>query len=249
MTKKLSRHNLFAGMTAIALILLNLLLIVAPLDAQMTEQGFREEFQTLADWKPLTFPKIPRHTTYGIRTEGDKNILVARADRSASGIICKRSFDIYKTPIMKWKWKISNTYRAGDEKKKSGDDYPLRIYVVFKYDPDGAGAFERARYKALKLIYGEYPPHSSLCYIWANKKYPEHILPNPYTSKTQMILLEKGSDRAGLWIEERVNALEDYRKAFGTDPPREAAIAIMSDADNTGEKATGYLEYIEVSSI
>jgi len=249
MTKKLSRHNFFAGMTIIALILLNLLLIVAPLDAQMTDQDFREDFQTLANWKPLTFPKIPRHSTYGIEREGEKNILVARADRSASGIICQRSFDIYKTPIMKWKWKISNTYRTGDEKKKSGDDYPLRIYVVFKYDPDGAGAFERARYTALKLIYGEYPPHSSLCYIWANRKYPEHILPNPYTSKTQMILLEKGSDRAGLWIEERVNALNDYRRAFGTDPPREAAIAIMSDADNTGEKATGYLEYIEVSSI
>ncbi|MRR15964.1 MAG: DUF3047 domain-containing protein [Deltaproteobacteria bacterium] len=231
----------------IVLILFNPFLIVAPLDAQTTGQGWREDFQTLANWKPLTFPKIPRHSTYSIEREGEKNILVARADRSASGLVCKRSFDIYKTPIIQWRWKISNTYRAGDEKRKSGDDYPLRIYVVFKYDPDKASALERARYKTLKLIYGEYPPHSSLCYIWANRKYPERILPNPYTSRTQMILLQKGSDRAGLWMEERVNALDDYRKAFGTDPPREASIAVMSDADNTGEKATGYLEYIEVS--
>ena len=226
----------------------SIILIVSPLCAQMSEQGFREEFNSLDNWKPFTFPKIPRHSTYSIQKEGGKSFLVAHADNSASGIIYKRSFNIYKTPIIKWKWKISNVYQAGDEKKKSGDDYPLRIYVVFKYNPENAGIFERTQYNALKLIYGKYPPHSSINYIWANKKYPDRILPNPYTAKTQMILMQKGSERAGIWIEERVNALEDYRQAFGTEPPAEASIAVMSDADNTGEKATGYIEYIEVSA-
>ncbi|PKN53635.1 MAG: hypothetical protein CVU55_00490 [Deltaproteobacteria bacterium HGW-Deltaproteobacteria-13] len=225
-----------------------ILLIVSPLYAQVSDQGFREDFNSLDHWKPVTFPRIPRHSTYRIQKEGENNILVAQADNSASGIIYTRSFNIYKTPVIKWKWKISNTYQTGDEKKKSGDDYALRVYVIFKYDPQKAGVFERAQYNALKLIYGEYPPQSSINYIWANKKYPERILPNPFTAKTQMILLQKGPDRAGVWIEERVNALTDYRQAFGTEPPAEASIAIMSDADNTGEKATGYIDYIEVSA-
>lgn len=248
MTKGALRHSHSAGMTKTMLIILLIFIIALPLGAQIMEQGFREDFKTLANWKPLTFPNIPRHSTYSIQAEGGKGILVAGADHSASGIIHAGSFDIYKTPIIKWKWKISNIYQAGDEKKKSGDDYPLRIYVVFKYDPEKAGMLEQAQYKAMKLFYGEYPPQSSLNYIWANKKYPERILPNPYTAKTQMILQQKGPERAGQWIEERVNALEDYRKAFGVDPPREARIAIMSDADNTGEKAVGYVNYIEVSA-
>jgi hypothetical protein len=227
---------------------MSIILIVSPLCAQVSEQGFREEFNSLDNWKPLTFPKIPRHSTYRIQKEGENSFLVAQADNSASGIIYTRIFNIYKTPIIKWKWKISNIYQAGDEKKKSGDDYPLRIYVVFEYNPDKASVFERAQYNALKLIYGEYPPHSSINYIWANKKYTELILPNTYTAKTQMILLQKGSERAGNWIEERANALVDYRKAFGKEPPAQARIAIMSDADNTGEKATGYVDYIEVSA-
>jgi hypothetical protein len=226
----------------------SMILIVFPLCAQMSEQGFREEFHSLDNWRPFTFPKIPHHSTYSIQNERGKSFLIARADNSASGIIYKRSFNIYKTPIIKWKWKISNVYLAGDEKKKSGDDYPLRIYLVFKYNPDKAGIFERAQYNALKLIYGGYPPQSSINYIWANKKYPERILPNPYSAKNKMILMQKGSERVGIWIEERVNALEDYREAFGTEPPAEASIAVMSDADNTGEKATGYVEYIEVSA-
>jgi hypothetical protein len=230
------------------LIILTMIMIVSPLAAQVSEQGFREEFNTLENWRPLTVPKIQRHTTYRVQKEGEMGFLVAKADNSASGIIYARSFNIYKTPIIKWKWKISNIYLAGDEKKKSGDDYALRIYVVFKYAPEKAGVFEQAQYNALKLLYGEYPPHCSLNYIWANKKYPERILPNTYTAKAQMVILQKGSERAGLWIEERVNALEDYRKAFGDEPPVEASIAIMSDADNTGEQATSYVDYIEVSA-
>ena len=222
---------------------------ISPLEAQMMEHGFREEFNTLDNWKPLTFPKIPRHTTYSIQKDGEKSFLVAKADNSASAIRCTRSFNIYDTPIIKWKWKISNVYIRGDEKKKSGDDYPLRIYVLFKFDPEKASIVERAQYKILKLLYGEYPPHSSLNYIWANKRYPERILPNTYTARAQMILLQKGNEHAGSWIEERINALEDYRQAFGIDPPPEATIAIMSDADNTGEKATGFVYYIEVSAL
>lgn len=225
-----------------------ILLLSCPLHAQMLEQGFREDFETLSDWKPLTFPKIQRHSVYRIAKEEAKSILVAEANASASGLIYTRSFNIYKTPIIKWRWKVSNVYAAGDEKKKSGDDYPLRIYVVFKYDPEKAGVFEKAQYAAAKLIYGEYPPHSSLNYIWANKNYPEKILPNPFTAKAQMILLQKGPDRAGQWIDERVNALEDYRKVFRAEPPVDASIAIMSDADNTGEKSKGYIDFIEVSA-
>jgi hypothetical protein len=227
---------------------MSMLLFTPSLHAQMLEQGFREDFETLSDWKPLTFPKIPRHTEYRIEKEGSKNILVAEANASASGLIYNKSFNINKTPIIKWRWRVSNIFQAGDEKKKSGDDYPLRIYVVFKYNPENAGVLEKAQYAAAKLIYGEYPPHSSLNYIWANKKYPENILPNTYTAKAQMILLQKGPDRTGQWIDERVNALADYRKAFGANPPVEASIAIMADSDNTGEKSRSYVAFIEVSA-
>ena len=235
-------------MKRILIVLVMIVIMAIPLHARIMEQGFREEFDTMAHWKPLIFPKIQRHSTYAIQKEGAGSVLAAVSDNSASGIIYTKTFNIYKTPIIKWRWKVSNIYLAGDEKKKSGDDYPLRIYIVFKYDPQKAGIFEKAQYNAVKLIYGEYPPHSSLNYIWANKKYPERILPNTYTAKAQMILLQKGPERAGQWIEECVNALTDYRKAFGTDPPLEAGIAIMADADNTGEKAKGFIDYIEVSA-
>lgn len=45
---------------------------------------------------------------------------------------------------------------------------------------------------------------------------------------------------------ESVNILDDYRKAFGKDHPATAALAVMSDTDNTGTSAVAYLDFIEV---
>ena len=143
--------------------------------------------------------------------------------------------------------KISNVYKKGDATKKEGDDYPVRIYIIFKYDPSKASFFEKAKYNAAKLIYGEYPPHSSLNYIWANKNHNKNIIPNPFTDKAMMIVMETGKSKAGQWIEESVNILEDYKKAFRGMPPEQAGLAIMCDADNTGEKAVSFVDYIELS--
>ena len=69
---------------------------------------------------------------------------------------------------------------------------------------------------------------------------------SPYTEKARMVILEKGKERVGQWVEESVNVLEDYRKAFGKDPPAIAGLAVMSDTDNTGGSAVAYLDFIEV---
>ena len=174
------------------------------------------------------------------------NYLQAASNASASGLIYKNTFNVYDYPRIRWRWMVENVYKKGNAKEKSGDDYPLRIYIIFKYDPDRAGFFESLKYSSAKRIYGEYPPHSALNYIWANRDYKEEIITNTYTDRAEMILLQKGSSNVGKWITEDVNILEDYRKAFGEDPPPIASIAVMNDSDNTGERSVSYLDYIEI---
>ena len=74
----------------------------------------------------------------------------------------------------------------------------------------------------------------------------ERIIASPYTEKTRVVVLEKGKQRAGRWVEESVNVLDDYRKAFGMDPPATAGLAVMSDTDNAGRSAAAYIDFIEV---
>jgi hypothetical protein len=117
---------------------------------------------------------------------------------------------------------------------------------TYKFEPHKAGFFERLKYESVKLIYGEYPPHSSLNYIWANKKHQQDIITSAYTEKSKMILLQKGDSNVGKWVKEDVNIIADYRKVFGAFPPAEANIAVMNDSDNTGEKSISYFNYIRV---
>ena len=216
---------------------------IYPMDEKIL---FREDFHDLAKWKDEFFPKIPDHTTYRIEKDRGESYLIAHSDHSASLLIYTEPFNVYDFPNVMWRWKINDIIESGNAKTRQGDDYPIRIYIAFEYDPKKAAFFERAQYAAVKALYGQYPPHSSLNYIWANQLHEETILDSPYTSRSKMLLLEKGNERAGKWVREDINIIKDYEAAFGRKPPGKATIGIMNDSDNTSGQATSYIDYIMV---
>ena len=221
-------------------------LAILPFTSLASQEALHEEFATLDNWEPVTFPKIARHSSYETRTTEGRNFLVAQSSNSASAIRSIHEFDVYRYPIGKWRWKVDNVYARGNLLEKAGDDYPLRVYIMFKYDPGQASFGEQVQYGLAKIVYGAYPPHSSLNYIWASREEEQGIHPSPYTDKARLLVLRAGTAEAGRWVEEEVNFLEDYRRAFGMEPPPTASIAIMNDSDNTGEAATSYVDYILV---
>jgi hypothetical protein len=230
----------------IVLILLLIFFTFQPVYSQEQKVFLTEEFNSLENWRPLYFPKITRHSRYTVIKEQDGSCLKAESDSSASGIIYRQEFNVYDYPKIRWRWKIDNIYNKGDAGKKSGDDYPIRVYIIFKYDPEKASFVQKIRYGLAKKIYGEYPPQSSLNYIWANRKHAEKIITNPYAGEAKMIILEAGAEKAGQWVTEEADILQDYKKAFGVSAPPVASIAIMNDSDNTGESSVSYIDFIEV---
>lgn len=211
------------------------------LDAQVL---LKEDFDTLESWEPLVFEKIPKHSDYAVKN----SILIAKSDASASGLRFVENYDIYKYPILRFKWKVDNVYQKGDASSKDGDDYPIRVYVMFAYNRDKASFFDSVKYSLAKSFYGAYPPHSALNYIWANKKQVSDIITSPYTDKSKMIVLDAQSLHVGSWREHSVNVLEDYKRAFGENPPAKVSLAIMNDSDNTGESSVSYVDFIEIKS-
>ena len=207
---------------------------------------FREDFANLDSWKPLAFPKIKSHSTYTIERTGSAHILRAESSASASAIVYKDSFSVSDYRRVKWRWKVKNVYAKGDVRSREGDDYPMRVYVMFEYDPDKAGTMDRIKYGLAKSLYGEYPPHSSLSYIWSSKDDPGKFVVSPYTDKAVMVLLEKGPEKVGTWVDEEIDIMADYQTAFRTKPPARARIAVMNDSDNTGESSVSWMEFIEV---
>jgi hypothetical protein len=191
-------------------------------------------------WKPLTFKEVKQHTRYSLVADNGVVVVKAASDSSASGLIRKAEIDPKIYPLVTWRWKVTKIYAKGDVTQKKGDDYPARIYITFKYDPDKAGFFEKIKYETVKTLYGEYPPAAALNYIWASNAPEGTIVPNPYTDQAMMIAVESGAQKLNSWVEEVRNIYQDYKEAYGEEPPLISGVAIMTDSDNTKESAVSF---------
>lgn len=171
----------------------------------------------LEGWAGKEFKGV---TEYTIVSEEGKNVLQAVSNGGASGLVFETEYEPADYPLLSWTWKVSGVLAKGDSRSKQGDDYAARVYVIFPH--------------------WFFPKTKTLNYIWANKLEKEAVQANAYTGNAMMIAVESGADKADEWVEVRRNIVEDYRRAFGEDPPAVGAIAIMSDTDNTGESATAW---------
>ncbi|MDF1525874.1 MAG: DUF3047 domain-containing protein [bacterium] len=246
----MSKQALGAAMAAAALAILASGVLQSPAPVFGDPSGailFREEFNTLEKWKPLKFRNIENMSSYTLDQQEDgESFVKAHSSSSASGMIWLNEFHVYEYPLIRWRWKVSNVYSKGDALQKAGDDYPVRIYVIFKYDTKDPRVKKKFKYGLAKLLYGEYPFYSSLNYIWANREHQQRFIPNPFAKEAIMIPLRSGFALAGQWLTEERNILEDYREAFGEDPPATAGLAFMNDSDNTGEASESWIDWIEI---
>jgi hypothetical protein len=191
-------------------------------------------------WEPMEFKKITNHTTYDLVQEDGMMVIKAHSNAASSGLMRRISIDPLQYPVISWRWKTRNMLENADVTLKSGDDYPARIYITFAYDGSRLGFFEKTKFNAAKLIYGEYPPMGAINYIWEGKSPQGTSIPNAYTHRVMMVVVESGSSKLNTWVEERRNIRDDYRRLFGQEPPMISGVAIMTDTDNTGEEATTF---------
>jgi hypothetical protein len=204
----------------ISLILLNSSLFAKEIILDDLQNGLSPK------WKEKSFKGFTR---YSVTKKDDRWCIKAESDASASGLYYEIDYNPVEYPIINWSWKIDHIISKGDAKTKQGDDYAARVYVVFH-----SFFFWKTR---------------AINYIWANKLPRGEFIPNSYTSNAIMIAVQSGSENAGKWILERRNVVEDYRAGFGGDPPKIGAIAIMTDTDNTGEKAKACYGPIRILSL
>jgi hypothetical protein len=171
-----------------------------------------------AEWVPKSFKGL---TEYVWTKENGKPFVRATSKNAASGLIYKIKYDPQQYPYITWNWKVDNVIASGDATQKTTDDYSARIYI----------AFPSLFFWNSKIIN----------YIWANKLPQNQIISSSYTSNSMMVSVESGPANTGKWITETRNIYGDYIRFFGKKPPKVAAIAIMTDTDNTGESiSAGY---------
>jgi len=174
---------------------------------------------SLKAWETQAFKGQTRYRL--VEQEGIK-VLQADSAASASGLFRKQRVDLTKTPFLNWRWRIENRLGQLNEQSKPGDDYAARVYVVI----DGGLAFWRKK---------------ALNYVWASTSPKGKIWPNAFAGENvMMIALRSSGDGTAAWHHEKRNILDDLRKQFGEAIDHIDAVAIMTDTDNAGGRATAY---------
>ncbi|HXH03815.1 MAG TPA: DUF3047 domain-containing protein [Candidatus Competibacteraceae bacterium] len=198
-----------------------LLLLLLPLLASASERVPVGEFAAgrLDGWRPQTF-RDKAETRYRLEEVDGRRALRAEANSSASGLIRELPVDLSRTPYLHWSWRIERSLAGLDERRKGGDDFPVRVYVVAK-----------------GLLFWQ---TRSLLYVWSGSQPAGSQWANPYTGNARMIALRSGDGEAGRWLEERRDVRADWRQAFGEDITRLDGVAIMTDGDDSRRHSLGW---------
>ena len=171
----------------------------------------------LSGWEPVVFSG---QTEYRLQADATPPAVRAISRASASGLVRKQVVDLKTRPWLQWSWRVDAAPRTGNELQKSGDDYAARVYVVVS----GGLFFWRTR---------------TLNYVWSRRQAPGSVWPSAFTSQAQLMALRRG-DGDGVWYHERRNVYDDLKAVFGEAINEIHAVAIMTDSDNSADRAEAW---------
>lgn len=177
--------------------------------------------EAILDWESHSFEGQTRYELVG--TDQGKVIHAQCEDGSASGLFRRETVNLEKTPVIEWRWRVDEPVNAGDETRKSGDDFAARVYAVDEY------SYLRWRTRAIS-------------YVWASEQPTGSDWENPHQSRAHMVAVASGAPGKGDdgWRTQRRNLREDFSQFHDRDLEEINVIAIMTDCDDTGKSTEAW---------
>jgi DUF3047 family protein len=169
------------------------------------------------DWK---LRKDSAKDVYRVAEESGIKFLHAAAKGLGVQAAKENEWDLGAYPVLVWSWRPLEFPKGSDERDSKTNDSALAVYVFVPY----------SRIRGPKAVK----------YIWS-EKVPAGTKLESNMGLTQVRVLRSGApEKKGAWVEERVNALEDYKKYFDVkETPKPAGIGVLTDSDDTNSSAQG----------
>lgn len=191
-----------------------------------------------SDWQDFALPG-KRSTVYETRREGERIVVHAQADASASMLRRKLKIDPALLGRVQFSWRVASLIEQADLSDADVSDSPVRLVFAFDGDHGRLSARTRMLFELAQVLTGEPPPYATLMYVWDNRAATESVIPGPRTDRIRKIVLESGPGQCGRWLKYERDLQADFRRAFGEEPGQLIGVALMTDADNTMSKSSG----------
>ena len=204
------------------------------------ESDVRRAAQTLlltpsggGDWQTFQLPGKLFAPFQSVVRQG-RPALQVHAQRSVS--VLRRQFQpgLAAVGTLDFSWKVDALPDGADLKDTGATDAPARILLAFEGDRSKWNARTHRLSELSQLLTGEPLPYATLSYVWSRDDPVDVVLPNPRTDRIRKVVVESGAQHLGQWREYRRDVRADFIRAFGEEPGRLVAVALMTDTDNTG---------------
>ncbi|MCL4747733.1 MAG: DUF3047 domain-containing protein [Burkholderiaceae bacterium] len=199
-----------------------------------------------AGWQPWIIHPRKRKTSYRIVRDAGIPVLAASASGSASGLMARVAVDPRERPVLRWRWRADALVADADNGDGSREDAPLRVVLAFDGDKTRLPMRDQMFFERVKLLSGNELPYATLMYIWGNRRPVGTVLENPHSARIRKMVVDSGPGELRRWRMHRRNIVDDYRRAFGTEPGRLIGVAVLTDTDNTGADVSGAYGDIEL---
>jgi len=192
-----------------------------------------------------------QHELVGI--EG-RAVLRIMSRRSASSLVWR-----FATPVrparLTWRWRVDAWPAAAVRTafgEKAGDDFGLRLYLLFDYPTSRVPIDERMLLAMARALYDPAVPAATLCYVADPRAPAGTIVPSAYSARVKLMVLRSDALPGPWWVEER-DLLADFQHAFGAEHgpgmPPIAAVALAADTDQAGGELNAFFGDLEWSGV
>lgn len=140
--------------------------------------------------------------------------------------------DPRRWPRLRFRLRVDEVPTGADLSRKRGDDAAFRVYVAF----DRGGTW--------------ISPPDTIAYTWTAGLAPETVVRSPHYKRLRYLSVGRGvtTDLDGDgWVTVERDLLADYARVFGRDDvPELVGFMLKCDTNNTGTRASAWLEALEL---
>ena len=173
---------------------------------------------------------IKKKTNYSIIKENGESYLKAEAEGQASGLGREIKVDLNKTPFLNITWKVEQGIPGIKENSKKGHDFAARVSVIKEI---GSLPWQK---KAMNYVFS------------SNEKTNSHWM-GPYRKQIiDYVASSLVDSKENSWVTVKLNVKEHFKKFLDLDLVEIDGVAIMTDTDNTKQKAVSYYKNIYFSN-
>jgi len=149
--------------------------------------------------------------------EGDAVCLHLRSVKASFALERNVDIDPARTPILTWRWKVTQLPSGGDFRSSATDDEAAQVLVGF------------SGRRVLTYIWDTTAPRGAM--------QPVRSLPLLHVFA---FVCESGAASANRWVSENRNVAADFERAYGYPAPRIEGIRIQINSQHTGTTAESF---------